>query len=170
MIVARPEKGKLAAVIEVREAREEDWPAVASLLAELGRPDVLGTAAEETARGLFLRYLERPDTAALVAVDGGRVIGFCDVDFRDRLNFRTQEAWIPDLIVSEDARSRGAGAALLDRAEQLARERHCWSISLESANWRTRAHAFYLREGWTDSAHAFGKVLDEDMDWPPKPR
>jgi GNAT superfamily N-acetyltransferase len=61
-----------------------------------------------------------------------------------RLNFTTPQAWIPDLIVSEARRSRGAGAALLARCEELARGRNCWSLSLESANWRDRAHAFYL--------------------------
>ena len=54
MIVARPGKGKLAAMVKVREARAEDWPAVKSLLADLGRPDVRGTAEEERARDLFL--------------------------------------------------------------------------------------------------------------------
>ena len=170
MIVARPGKGKLAAMVEVREARAEDWPAVESLLADLGRPDVRGTPEEERARDLFLGYLERTDTIALVAEDEGGVIGFCDVEFRPRLNFTTQQAWIPDLIVAEDARGRGAGAELLQRAEQLARERACWSITLESANWRTRAHAFYEREGWLDSAHAFVKLLAEGLDWPPSPR
>jgi GNAT superfamily N-acetyltransferase len=156
--------------MDVREALAEDWPAVAALLAELGRPSVLGTPEEEAARQGFLDYLARDDTVALIATDGDRAVGFCDVEFRPRLNFATPQAWVPDLIVTEAARSRGAGAALLKRAEELARERDCWSISLESANWRTRAHAFYEREGWTDSAHAFVKILAGEVDWPPSPR
>ena len=156
--------------MDVREATSDDWPAVAALLADLGRPAVLGEADEDTARRVFLRYLERDDTVALVATDGDRVVGFCDVEFRERLNFTTSQAWIPDLIVSEAERSRGAGAALLTRAEELARERDCWSMTLESANWRTRAHAFYEREGWTDGGHAFTKLLAEGLTWPPAPK
>jgi GNAT superfamily N-acetyltransferase len=139
------------------------------LLAELGRPDVRGTEDEEWARAAFETYLERPDTEAFVAELEGRVAGFVNVEFRSRLNFPTPEAWIPELIVGEDARGKGAGAALLGRCEAAARERNCWSISLESANWRDRAHAFYVREGLQDLAHAFVKVL-ADVDWPPKPR
>jgi GNAT superfamily N-acetyltransferase len=155
--------------VEVRQAGPDDWPAVAALLADLGRPDVLGTPTEEPARLIFLGYLERNDAVALLAVDAGRVVGFCDVEFRPRLNFTTPEAWIPDLIVVEGHRSRGAGAALLKRAEEVAIEQQCWSISLESATWRTRAHAFYQREGWKNTGHAFAKVLG-DVVWPPQPR
>jgi GNAT superfamily N-acetyltransferase len=156
--------------MEVREATPDDWPAVAALLAELGRPAVLGGPDEAATRTVFHRYLDRADTVALVAVDGDRVVGFCDVEFRERLNFTTPQAWIPDLIVAEAERSKGAGAALLNRAEQVARERDSWSIALESANWRTRAHAFYEREGWTDSGHAFAKMLAEGLTWPPAPK
>jgi GNAT superfamily N-acetyltransferase len=156
---------------EVRPATAEDWPAVAALLAELGRPDVLGGAEEEPARQVFLAYLAREDTEALVAVERGRVVGFVDMEYRARLNFIEAQAWIPDLIVTEDGRSRGAGAALLARCEELARARGCWSLSLESANWRDRAHAFYRREGFSDLAKSFSKSLSgEGLHWPPPPR
>jgi GNAT superfamily N-acetyltransferase len=155
----------------VRQATPEDWPAVEALLAELGRPDVRGTGDEGAAHALFLSYLQRDDAVALVAEADGRVVGFVDLEFRPRLNFTTPQAWIPDLIVSEAERSRGAGAALLARCEELARERDCWSLSLESANWRDRAHAFYLREGLTDGAKSFSKLLGESsVNWPPAPR
>lgn len=153
----------------IREARPGDWPEVSSLLAELGRPDVRGTPDEAAGRAMYERYLERDDAEAFVAELDGRVVGFVNVEFRPRLNFTTPEAWVPELIVSERARSKGAGAALLRRCEEAARERGCWAIALESATWRERAHAFYLREGWSDVAKAFIKKL-ADIDWPPKPR
>ena len=119
--------------MEIREARASDWPAVAALLAELGRPDVRGHDDEDEHRRAFEAYLERPDAVAFVAEEDGRVVGFVDLEFRQRLNFRTPQAWIPDLVVAEHSRSRGAGAALLAAAEQLARERGCFALSLESA-------------------------------------
>ncbi len=104
-------------MVEVREARPEDWPDVEALLAELTLP----------------------------------------------------EAWIPDLVVAESARSRGVGAALLARAEELARDRGCFAMSLESASWRTRAHAFYVRQHWIESGKSFARLLAEGT-WPPQPR
>jgi GNAT superfamily N-acetyltransferase len=155
--------------IGVRDATAGDWKAVAALLAELGRPEALGSEEEPAMRDVFLRYLARPDVAALVAEIDGQVVGFVDIEFRTRLNFAAPQAWIPDLIVAGADRSRGAGRALLERAEELARERGCWGMSLESATWRTRAHAFYLREGWTESGKSFTKSLT-DQEWPPPPR
>ena len=76
---------------------------------------------------------------------------------------------VPDLIVAESARSRGAGKALLAEALERSRARGCWSLTLESASWRARAHAFYEREGMSNSAASFTRLL-VDMDWPPKPR
>jgi len=155
----------------VRDATPEDWPAVEALLAALGRPDVRGALVEEAARGVFLAYLRRDDAEALVVEEDGRVVGFVDMEYRVRLNFTTPQAWIPDLIVSEDARSRGAGAALLARCEELATARGCWSLSLESANWRDRAHSFYRRRGLEDLAKSFSKTLPgAPADWPPRPR
>jgi GNAT superfamily N-acetyltransferase len=94
------------------------------------------------------------------------VIGFVNLELRPRLNFTAPQAWIPELIVEEGSRSRGAGAALLARAEEIATSEGCWGMALESANWRTRAHAFYERSGWTDAAHAFTRNLG-DRPWPP---
>jgi GNAT superfamily N-acetyltransferase len=153
----------------IREANADDWPAVAVLLAQLGRPDVSGTDQEKDARSVFLSYLRRSDAVALVAEEGGLVVGFLDMEYRVRLNFTTPQAWIPDLIVREESRSLGVGRALLERAEELARQYGCWGMTLESATWRDRAHAFYLREGWNDTGKSFSKVL-ADVIWPPMPR
>jgi GNAT superfamily N-acetyltransferase len=154
----------------IREARPDDWPEVAELLAQLGRPDVRATGQEDAGREVFDRYLDRADAVILVAEDGGRVVGLLDMEYRVRLNFTALQAWIPDMVVHEDARSGGVGRTLMARAEELARERGCWGMELESATWRERAHAFYLREGWSDAGKSFSKLLDEGLTWPPTPR
>ena len=155
--------------MEIRAARTDDWPGVAALLAELGRPDVRGADDEAEHAAAFGRFLERDDALALVAEDNGEIVGFVDLMFLQRLNFLTPQAWIPDLVVADSARGRGIGRALLAEAEELAVARGCWSMSLESASWRTESHAFYEHVGWRDSGKAFIRVL-ADIEWPPKPR
>ena len=152
----------------IRDARPGDWPAVAELLRQLGRPSALGTETEGELRRVYDEFLSRPDAAALVAEYDGRVVGFCDLLFLPRLNFAGPQGWIPDLVVAEDKRGRGIGAALLSRAEDRARDRGCWSVFLSSANWRTRSHGFYQREGWDQSGQCFSKSLTGEP-WPPPP-
>jgi GNAT superfamily N-acetyltransferase len=150
----------------IREARPEDFEAVAALLEELGRPKALGTADEPALRERFDEWLRDPDRFVFVAEEGGSVIGVIDMAFIGRPNFLQPHAWVPDLIVTERVRSRGVGAALLAKAEEVARERGAFSLALESAHWRTRAHDFYLRQGMTDGARHFIKVF-ADVPWPP---
>lgn len=154
--------------IQIRDAFPEDWPPVAELLRQLGRPLALGTDQDEELRGVYVAFLDRRDAAALVAEQDGRIVGFCDLLFVPRLNFIGPQAWIPDLVVAEDDRGRGVGAALLARAERVSRDRGCWSIFLSSANWRTRSHAFYRRAGWDQSGQYFSKSLSDEP-WPPPP-
>lgn len=154
--------------VTVRRATADDWEAAAGLLAELGRPPVVGTDTADAHRVAFAGYLDRSDAVALVGEAGGEIVGFCDLEFRTRLNFLEREAWIPDLIVAEQARSGGVGAALLAEAERIAAERGCFSLTLESAAWRTRAHGFYRREAMPDVGLCFAKSLTGVV-WPPPP-
>jgi pimeloyl-ACP methyl ester carboxylesterase/GNAT superfamily N-acetyltransferase len=141
----------------VRRASPADWPAVADLLGQLGRPVAGDPAEERLFERTFRAYLDRHDAVALVAVDGYDVVGFVNVELRHRLNFERPQAWIPELVVAEGSRGAGVGRALLDRAEEVAREGGCWGIALESANWRHDAHRFYAQRGWEQSALAFTK-------------
>jgi GNAT superfamily N-acetyltransferase len=88
------------------------------------------------------------------------------MEYRQRLGHHRPQAWVNDLVVTASARSQGVGKALLDRAEELATQRGCFRMSLETAEWRERTHAFYRREGWIDYGTWFIKVLDPD--WKPR--
>ena len=139
----------------VRRAEEGDFEAVTRLLAELGRPSV-GPAEEPSAREVYRRHIARGDTASLLAVkDDGEIVGFCSLEFRDRLNRRSEQAWIPDLIVTESARSTGAGQALLEAAFDVARERGCYELTLESGWSREVAHRFYEIAGMSRDGYFF---------------
>jgi GNAT superfamily N-acetyltransferase len=144
-------------VTVVRLAVRDDFDAATALLEELGRPVVRN---REAALAVYARDLADPAAAHLVAEDDERrIVGFCSLHFRPRLNHMTLEAWVPDLIVSEAARSRKVGHALLSEAERQARERGCHALALESAHWRKDAHRFYLDFGLEDVGLSFGEAL-----------
>lgn len=141
----------------VRLAGPADFEAISGLLEELGRPAVTDRA---TCQAVYESDLADPEAAHLVAEDDdGRIIGFCSLHFRPRLNQTTPQAWVPDLIVSEAARSRRVGQALLAEAVRRARDRGCHHFTLESAHFRKDAHRFYLSNGLSDDGLSFGKAL-----------
>ncbi len=140
--------------IEVRLATRDDFGAVTSLLEELGRPQVGADTASE-ARAIFERHIDRSDTASLVAVSEGQIVGFMSLEIRDRLNRTSPQGWIPDLIVTESARGTGAGKALLHRGIELCRERGCCQVTLESGYERTVAHQLYQAAGMINQGYFF---------------
>lgn len=152
--------------MRIREANSDDWLDIAALLAELGRPDVRATTQEAGARRLFEAYLEQKDTEALVAEIDGDVVGFANLEYRQRLNYQSRQGWIAELIVSEERRGAGVGKGLLQALEAKARNANCWGLALESAVWRKDAHRFYEREGWRQISLAFTKLIDPKVSEP----
>jgi GNAT superfamily N-acetyltransferase len=144
--------------VSVRPASEEDFGTVTALLEELGRAEVTDATRDECRR-IFAAHLDDPSASHLVAADGEAVIGFCSLHFRDRLNFPTPDAWVPDLIVTAHARRRGAARALLREAERLAYERGCWRLTLESGYERVEAHRLYEAVDMEDAGKYFQKFL-----------
>jgi len=145
--------------IVIRIATAADFEQVANLLAELGRPEVTPETRAAT-REVFERTLARPDASPLVAEVDGLVVGFMSLEFRERLNHVRRQAWIPDLIVTAGARRVGAGRALLQRGFELAAERGCWSVTLESGYARQAAHELYRTAGMTEDGYYFTLRFD----------
>lgn len=144
--------------IIVRPAEAGDFQAVTTLLAELGRQPVTPETTDAV-QGVFSRHIADPETASLVAEQGGEIIGFLSLIFRERLNYPQPQAWIPDLIVTEAARGKGAGKALLEHAFTSAREQGCERVALKSGYARTVAHRLYEAAGMTNGGYYFTRPL-----------
>jgi len=144
----------------IRAARGDDFAAVAALLEKLGR-DRVTPETREDCEALFRLQVVDPDAHHMVAENAdGEVVAFCSLHFRPRLNYASEEAWIPDLIVRERSRRKGIGQALLAEAGQRASARGCRFLTLESGYQRTEAHHLYRRFGMQDDGRSFVKRLD----------
>lgn len=88
------------------------------------------------------------------------VIGWGHVSVNQLLEVGTR-AELNGLVVSEAHRSLGAGAWILDAAEDWARRHGCPSMSVRSNVIRERAHKFYERQGYEHykTQKAFRKAL-----------
>ena len=143
----------------MRAARWDDFDAVTGLLEKLGRAEVT-EATREDARAVFMQQVVDPAAHHLVVEDAaGEIVALCSLHFRRRLNYLTEEAWIPDLFVAEHARRDGIALALLEEAERRALERGCWHLTLESGHQRAEAHALYRRFRMRDAGRYFSKPL-----------
>ena len=70
-----------------------------------------------------------------------------------------RELYCDDLITDETLRSIGIGHALMVYMEQVADERGCDCLALDSGTQRQQAHKFYFREGLTVPAFHFSKSI-----------
>jgi len=140
----------------IRRARIADAPRLAELSGQLGYP---ATAAEIRKR---MRKL-KPESQAVLLVAESRVagvVGWAHVSVTHLVEVGTR-AELNGLIVAEGQRSLGAGARLLEAAEDWARKHGCPSMSVRSNVIRERAHKFYERQGYEHykTQKAFRKSL-----------
>ena len=87
-----------------------------------------------------------PIPLALVAHQGGQFLGTASVIASDLAERPQLTPWIAAVWVEPQARHRGLGAALVDRATQA-----CFDLGVARAYRcaRPERHSFYERLGWT---------------------
>ena len=72
--------------LHIRPAALGDFPAVSTLLAELGRP-ALTPETSDACRPSMRSIIADPETGSLVADLDGTIVGFLSLVFRDHLNY-----------------------------------------------------------------------------------
>ena len=147
--------------ILIRTALEKDIPILLGLLYHLGRPKPQKDADVETFRNLVKKYVVDSDKTILVAVlDDIEIIGMTSIVFLPRLNRSALEMYIPELVVLEKYQNQGIGKKLINSCLDLAQEKKCHRIRLESGNQRKDSHQFYQNLGFEQSSLSFTKNLE----------
>ncbi len=139
----------------IRPARQDDAAAIAVLIDQLGHP---GSSAEDVAMRLPLIELAGMD--ALVAELDGRVVGCLTTSVMPVLHRAQAVGRISMLVVEQDLRGHGVGAALLRAGEAALTARGCAMIEVTSNMKRTDAHRFYEREGYEATSLRFSLNSD----------
>ena len=116
------------------------------------RPRIVGDYLEHLARmgaeGAGILQLVAEGEVRAIAVWRTYLTTYCGRRFE-----------VDDLVTAEDHRSKGYGAAMIEALRAKARSLACDAVMLTSANWRTDAHRFYLREGFSKDAVLFATRL-----------
>ena len=144
--------------MRIRKARRSDAVRIAQLSGELGYPATAGQIATR------LRQL-KPASKHVVFVAEcsdatSGLVGWLHVSVSHLLESDIR-AEVNGLIVAEGQRSAGAGAKLLEAAEEWARRHGCQGMNVRSNVIRERAHGFYERNGYEHykTQKAFRKPL-----------
>ena len=124
-------------LVEFRDWWGRDWPSKNAFHAGVERL-IEGRDAE------FL--LGAPDEDSPPA-------GVCQLRYRYGLWLASEDAWLEDLFVREDARRSGLGSALVEAALERARSRGCRRVELDVNTANVAGRALYERFGfssWSD--------------------
>jgi ribosomal protein S18 acetylase RimI-like enzyme len=138
--------------LALRDARPKDAEAIAALIGALGYE---ATAAEVRKR---LAALAKAGQQAIVA-EKGAVIGVLTTSMMNVLHRPQPVGRISMLVVAEDVRGGGIGAALVAEAEKRLAAKGCGLVEVTSNRKRLRAHAFYEKLGYERTSYRFNKVL-----------
>lgn len=151
--------------VEIREAVREDLPAIVALLAD----DPLGEQREVAADPLPPGYHQAfeeieadPRQSLLVAEMGGRIVGTLQLSILPNLTYGgRRRAQVEGVRIAAEARGRGIGRALVERAKNTAIAAGCHMLQLTANRQRPQAVHFYERLGFVDSHHGLKLYLQD---------
>ena len=129
---------------EVRVAGAEDAPVVAALMSAFRSHIGRDSPSDEQVRATVGALLEDPNTEFLLAGTDG----LAQLRYRLSAWTGTEDCWLEDLYVSDDARGTGLGKALIEAAFERARKRGCKRIQLDVADDNSRALDVYRAAGF----------------------
>jgi ribosomal protein S18 acetylase RimI-like enzyme len=136
-------------VITVREARPDDVERLAPLFDGYRqfyeRPSDL-----ELCRVFLSGRLQRGESVVFLAEESGTVLGFVQLyPLFSSTSARPGRLWLlNDLFVVPDARGRGVGRELMNRARRLAEETAACGLELVTARTNGRAQSLYESLGY----------------------
>ena len=144
--------------IEIRAARPGEEESLLAAWEWLFEPPGQRPPAweEERARAALREAIDSRDSLVLLAVaEGERVVGICTVYCTIHAIRFGPRAWVEELAVHPEMRSKRIGSRLLAAAKDWARERGASHLKLDSALARPDAHRFYEREGPSGRSYSY---------------
>jgi ribosomal protein S18 acetylase RimI-like enzyme len=139
---------------EIREAIAADGEAMLALMPRLADFDVPESRNPQHLYGddakLLQRWLDGKEECLVQVAedDEQQIVGFTLVRLRPELLSSEPSAHLEAITVSESAEGKGIARALLDAAEQGAKDSGALTMTLHVFASNTRARAFYDRSGY----------------------
>jgi GNAT superfamily N-acetyltransferase len=130
-------------LVAFRDHNGHDWPSDNAFLASVEK------------------LVERTDTEFLLASpsEDSPPEGVCQLRFRFSVWTASDDCWLEDLYVTDEARGTGLGRALIETAFERARARGCGRIQLDVAEDNLRAIEVYRSAGFGTEPGAPGRTM-----------
>jgi GNAT superfamily N-acetyltransferase len=145
--------------ILIREATEDDLPAILALYVEVGDDQVLSI---DQAQSIFARVKRYPDYHVYVATKEDAIIGTFALLIMDNLaHLGAPSSVVEDVVVGRAWQGRGIGKLMMQFALDRCRERGCYKLALSSNLSREAAHRFYDSLGFERHGYSFRIMLSE---------
>lgn len=136
----------------IREATIDDLEAVIDLLAALGKERL----SLDDGRDRFAMIERDPEQEMWLACEGEKPVGIYTFRIRHNVERVSYYGEVSTLAVAATHRRSGVGRALIEHADQRARERGCIGLWLVSGNQRSEeAHRFYADLGFKGTGTRF---------------
>jgi GNAT superfamily N-acetyltransferase len=151
--------------IKIRNVQVQDAEVISGIIREVGWFEHLKSetaqATEERVRKHISACLANDSHSSFVAEDENHnVIGYSSVHYLPYFFLSGPEGYVSELFISEKARGKGVGSALLEKVIAEARKRGCVRLSL--INSRTREsylRHYYEKHGWKERAEVAAFVF-----------
>lgn len=143
--------------MEIRFAEIKDVPGILELLRQVGqvhhegRPDIFRNGAQKYSASQVIAMLDAPATPIFVAVQDEQVLGYCFCMIKEHVKDPViadyTDLYIDDLCVHENCRGQHVGKTLYEYTCQYAKQRGCYSVTLNVWACNESAMAFYKSLG-----------------------
>jgi len=157
--------------MEIRFATAQDVPEILALLRQVGqihhqgRPDIFRSGAQKYGASQVFSMLNNPSMPIFVAAEADKVLGYCFCQVKEHLQDPViadhTSLYIDDLCVDESARGKHIGIELYQAVCRYARQRRCYSVTLNVWTCNTAAVKFYESLGMKPQKIGMETILEE---------
>jgi ribosomal protein S18 acetylase RimI-like enzyme len=142
--------------LQVRPATPNDATDIAKLLETLGY-----NAGRKDVESRLQRLITRSDGGVLVAETANKPFALASYQLIDLLERGQPQCRVTALVTHQEHRRRGAGTALIQAVESIARERGCFRLEVTTRPERADALDFYASLGFRERPLRLVKRLDD---------